>query len=106
VIEELAAADAAVGEAVVKIDDALVHSCPPALLTKHNTIRNSGIPCAAHRRNGNCCPDLVSRAMWQEPLNEFVTLLLVLDPFAAMAVFLAVAGKLTPARSARSRWAP
>ena len=34
--------------------------------------------------------------MWEERLNEFVTLFLVLDPFAAMAVFLAVAGKLDP----------
>jgi multiple antibiotic resistance protein len=39
--------------------------------------------------------------MWQERLNEFVTLLLVMDPFAAMAVFLAVAGKLDPTTQRR-----
>jgi multiple antibiotic resistance protein len=34
--------------------------------------------------------------MWQERLNEFVTLLLVVSPFTGVAVFLAITGKLEP----------
>ena len=34
--------------------------------------------------------------MWQERLNEFVTLFLVVSPFTGMALFLAITGKLDP----------
>jgi multiple antibiotic resistance protein len=35
--------------------------------------------------------------MWEERLNEFVTLFLVINPIAVLPVFLAVAGALEPA---------
>ena len=100
-VEEFAAVHAAMGEAVVEIDDFLVQGFPPCLSRSrdYNTTDASAIPLHAARA-GRTLPASArrfGRAMWwQQRLGEFVTLFLVINPFGVLPVFLSIAGTLDP----------